>query len=185
MIQSAEKFHFLKKLVSRLNTMCLRKTYSNIHTGIHLSHTFLPNKMLNSNLSWETSYPDWGYSWFFLVLPGKSWNIISIRPWPLSSKSFLTHDSSIIIPSGIIQSQYWKSIIKQPKERKQKTYFLSGIVWNKRIYWHCFYRMAQEGLDLNRTHHHLVYADGINYEVKTYTLKKTCNFYEMWAWKLV
>jgi hypothetical protein len=145
--------------------MCLSKTYSKIHIGNHLSHTFLPNKVLNSNLSWETSYPDWGYSWFYLVPPGKSWNSTSIRPWPLPSKPFPTHHSSIIIPSGIIQSQFWKSIIKQRMERKQKTYFLFRIVWNKMIYCHCFYWKAQEtqeGLDLNRTHHHLVYADGIN-----------------------
>jgi hypothetical protein len=68
-------------------------------------------------------------------------------------------------------------------ERKQQTYFLFGIVWNETIYCHCFYRKVQEtqeGLDLNRIHHHLMYADGTNLQGENIYPEKKKNMYLLW-----
>jgi hypothetical protein len=48
-------------------------------------------EVLGLKLSWNTSYPDWGFSWDSSVCSGKCLSITLIRPWLLPSTSLLLH----------------------------------------------------------------------------------------------
>jgi hypothetical protein len=37
-------------------------------------------KVLGLNFAWDTSYPDWVFSWFYSVSPHKYWCGTSVRP---------------------------------------------------------------------------------------------------------
>jgi hypothetical protein len=58
---------------------------------MHLLHIW---EVPDLDLSLETSYPDWRFSWVSSVPPGKCFKI---RPWPLPSKSIPIHHSLITL----------------------------------------------------------------------------------------
>jgi hypothetical protein len=72
-------------------------------------------KVLYSNLERDTGYPDWGFSWFSSALTWKCWDITTIRPRPLPSKSFTVHPiiQSFIFP--ILTSQESNSLRNRRK----------------------------------------------------------------------
>jgi hypothetical protein len=61
-----------------------------------------------SNLGRDTGYPDRRFSRFSSVPPGKFFDVNSIRPWPLPSKSFRIHYSPIIPILNAKNVRYWQ-----------------------------------------------------------------------------
>jgi hypothetical protein len=64
---------------------------------LHLGLQICIQEVLASNLGMDTSYPDWGFSWFSSVPTGIYLDNTSIRSQPFPSKSFPTHYSSVVI----------------------------------------------------------------------------------------
>jgi hypothetical protein len=57
-------------------------------------YTYMAEVLCSSNLSWDTSYPDWGFSWLFWITPGKCQDSLWVGHDPVPSKSFPSHLSS-------------------------------------------------------------------------------------------
>jgi hypothetical protein len=53
--------------------------------------------VLNSNLEWDTDYPDWSFLFFFSVTTDKCREYTTIMPWPLPFLSFPIHGTLIIL----------------------------------------------------------------------------------------
>jgi hypothetical protein len=70
--------------------------------------------VFNLNLSWDTCYPDWDFSRFSWILPGKCWGSTLIRPSPLPSTFFPVHHSFIILPLNAVQSKLLTSSQDNP-----------------------------------------------------------------------
>lgn len=62
-------------------------------------------EVLGSSLSQDIEYPDWSYSWFPSVCPGKCQDGTSIRPQPLIYKSFQILYSLSVVPFVAIWSE--------------------------------------------------------------------------------
>jgi hypothetical protein len=75
-------------------------------------------EVLGSNFGWGICYPEWAFSWFFSVLPGRCRNTISIMPQTLPYEPFVIHHSSINQSFRTMRSTYWR--ITFTIYRKQK-----------------------------------------------------------------
>lgn len=78
-------------------------------------------EVFSSNLTWDTSYHDWGLSCFSSISPGKFQDITSIRPWILPSTSFLIH-------YPLNHLTIWHSVVWSPDANVK-----SSIIKNKNL----------------------------------------------------
>jgi hypothetical protein len=59
------------------------------------------------SLSWDTSYPDWSFPWFFLFCPCKCQNNLSLKLQVLPSKSFPGDNIGIFFSTMTLSRMLW------------------------------------------------------------------------------
>jgi hypothetical protein len=100
------------------------------HVIMHLTYI---KEVTSLKLGWDTSYPDWDFSWFSSVLPDRCWDSISRSVMTASVLifQFITHLISVIscyIVSVIDDRVVNKLQIKFKKEHK-KVFTCNVIIW--------------------------------------------------------